>query len=110
MEFIILKILKFKTLYSTPLDFLEIYLEIFKNIIGGDSNIDSNLFSNIKTLSINLMKNNINNIMYLTNTSSNFAYLCLIKALNQVSIVNSFHFKQFEKSIFTFNYQFENIL
>ena len=111
MEFTILKILKFKILYSTPLDFLEIYLEIFKNIIGGgDSNIDSNLFFSIKSLSLNLMKNNINNIMYLTNSSSNFAYLCLIKALNQVSMLNSFQIKQLEKSIFAFNYQFANIL
>ena len=111
MEFQILKTLKFKTLYSTPLDFLEIYLEIFRNIIvQGNSNIDSQIFSQIKTLSINLMKSNINNIMYLTNTSSNFGNLCFIQALNQVNMMNSFQFKQLEKSIFTFNYQFSNLL
>jgi hypothetical protein len=104
MEFQILKTLKFKTLYSTPLDFLEIYLEIFRNIIVQvNSNIDSQIFSQIKTLSINLMKSNINNIMYLTNTSSNFANLCFIQALNQANMMNSFQFKQLEKSIFTFN-------
>ena len=111
MEFQILKTLKFKTLYSTPLDFLEIYLEIFRNIIvQGNSNLDSHIFSQIKTISINLMKSNINNIMYLTNTSSNFANLCFIQALNQVNMMNSFQFKQLEKSIFTFNYQFSNLL
>ena len=111
MEIQILKTLKFKTLYSTPLDFLEIYLEIFRNIIvQGNSNIDSQIFSQIKTLSINLMKSNINNIMYLTNTSSNFGNLCFIQALNQVNMMNSFQFKQLEKSIFTFNYQFSNLL
>ena len=111
MEFQILKTLKFKTLYSTPLDFLEIYLEIFRNIIvQGNSNLDSHIFSQIKTISINLMKSNINNIMYLTNTSSNFANLCFIQALKQVNMMNSFQFKQLEKSIFTFNYQFSNLL
>lgn len=107
MEFFILKTLKFKTLYSTPLEFMEIYLEIYRNSIGVQ---DSQLISNIKTIAINLMKNNINNIMYLTNNSSHFAYLCFIQALNQVSMMNSLLSKQMQKSIFTFNYQFSNIL
>ena len=107
MELQILKTLKFKTLYSTPLEFMEIYLEIYRNSIGVQ---DSQLISNIKTIAINLMKNNINNIMYLTNNSSHFAYLCFIQALNQVSMMNSLLSKQMQKSIFTFNYQFSNIL
>ena len=33
MEFKILKELNYKIIYSTPFDFLEIYTEIFKNIL-----------------------------------------------------------------------------
>ena len=106
MELKILQTLKFKTLYSTPLDFLEIYLEIFRNI---SVDIDSQSFLNIKALSINLMKNSINNIMYLTNNSSNFANSCLMKALEEINMMNSFKYKQLEQSL-TFNYQFTNIL
>lgn len=111
MELKILKTLKFKTLYSTPLDFLEIYIEIFRNIfVKGDLMMDSQTFSNIKTFSINLMKNNITNKMYLTNISSDFANICLIKALEQLNMMNSFQYKQLEKSILTLNYQFANVL
>ena len=72
--------------------------------------MDSQTFSNIKTFSINLMKNNITNKMYLTNISSDFANICLIKALEQLNMMNSFQYKQLEKSILTLNYQFANVL
>jgi hypothetical protein len=106
MEFQILKLLQYNTMFSTPLDFLEIYLDIFANAFGTN---DSQIISQIKILAINIMKNNINNVMYLSNSSSHFAYLCFIQALNQVSMMNSFNFKQLQKSIFTFNVQFSNI-
>lgn len=110
MELTILKTLKYKTIYSTPLDFIDIYIEIFKYVLGeNNSMINMELITDIKTMSINLMKNNINNIMYLTNTSSHFAYLCFIQALNQVIMMNSLQSKQLEKSLFIFNYQFANI-
>ena len=111
MEFKILKTLNYNTMYSTPLDFIEIYLEIFSNVLGSNNTmINPLIISDIKNLSINLMKNNINNIMYLGNNSSHFAYLCFVQTLNQISMMNSFHFKLLEKSIFTFNVQFSNIL
>lgn len=110
MEFQILKELQYNTMFSTPLDFIEIYLDIFKIVLGtNNSMIYSHIISDIKGLAINLMKNNIKNVMYLSNSSSHFAYLCFIRALNQVSMMNSFHFKQLQKSIFTFNVQFSNI-
>ena len=110
MELTILKALKYKTIYSTPFDFIDIYIEIFKNVVDANNSMMNNqLISDIKILSINLMKNNLNNIMYLTNSSSHFAYLCFIQALNQLSMMNSLHFKQLEKSILTFTYQFANI-
>ena len=106
MEFQILKSLQYNTMFSTPLDFLEIYLDIFTNAFGTN---DSQIISDIKVLAINIMKNNMNNAMYLSNSSSHFAYLCFIQALNQVSMMNSFNFKQLQRSIFTFNVQFSNI-
>ena len=106
MEFQILKLLQYNTMFSTPLDFLEIYLDIFTNVFGTN---DSQIISQIKILAINIMKNNINNVMYLSNSSSHFAYLYFINALNQVSMMNSFNFKQLQRSIFTFNVQFSNI-
>ena len=110
MELTILKALKYKTIYSTPFDFIDIYIEIFKNVVDANNFMMNNqLISDIKILSINLMKNNLNNVMYLTNSSSHFAYLCFIQALNQLSMMNSLHFKQLEKSILTFTYQFANI-
>ena len=110
MEFQILKELKYNTMFSTPLDFIEIYLDIFKNVVGINNSINSHIISDIKLLSINLMKNNIKSVMYLSNSSSHFAYIFFIQALNQLSMTNSFHFKQLQKSIFTFNVQFSNIL
>ena len=110
MELTILKALKYKTIYSTPFDFIDTYIEIFKNVVDANNSMMNNqLISDIKILSINLMKNNLNNVMYLTNSSSHFAYLCFIQALNQLSMMNSLHFKQLEKSILTFTYQFANI-
>ena len=111
MEFTILKTLKYNTMYSTPLDFIEIYLEIFINVLGSNNSIiNPQIINNIKIFSINLMKSNINNVMYLANSSSHFAYLCFVQALNQIGMMNSFQIKQLEKSIFTFNVQFANIL
>lgn len=111
MEFTILKTLKYNTMYSTPLDFIEIYLEIFINVLGSNNSIiNPQIINNIKMFSINLMKSNINNVMYLANSSSHFAYLCFVQALNQIGMMNSFQIKQLEKSIFTFNVQFANIL
>lgn len=110
MEFQILKALQYNTMFSTPLDFIEIYVDIFKNVLGSNNSmINNQIISNIKILAINLMKNNIKNVMYLSNSSSHFAYLCFIQSLNQMSMMNSFQFKQLQKSIFTFNVQFSNI-
>ena len=110
MECEILKVLKYKLIYSTPLDFIDIYMDIFSNFNKkNDFVIVPEILSNIRNVSINIMINNINSKTYLINTSSHFAYLCFIQALNQISIIYSISFKQLEKIILTFNYQFENI-
>ena len=111
MEFQILKVLQYNTMFSTPLDFIEIYLDIFRNVLGSNNSmINNQIISDIKIFAINLVKSNIKNAIYLSNSSSHLAYLCFVQALNQVSMVNSFHSKQLQKSIFTFNVQFSNIL
>lgn len=102
MELKILKVLKFKTIFSIPLDFLEIYLEIFKyfletNNFCSNEQMISKIISNIRILTINLMKNNINNSSYLINNASNFSLICFINALNQVNMVNPLFIKQLEK-------------
>ena len=110
MELTILKTLKYKTIYSTPLDFIDIYLEIFSNYLGNNkSYMTPQIISNIKNATINLLKDNVININYLTNNASHFAYLCFIQALNQLSMMNSFYFKQLKNTILIFNYQFSNI-
>lgn len=111
MELKILKALKYKTIYSTPLNFIEIYLKILFNYLKKNNLLKiPEILSNIRTLSINLIKNNINTDNYLFNSASHFSYLCFIQALNQFSIMNSTNFKQLEKSIFIFNYQLGNVV
>ena len=110
MELQILKTLKYKTIFSTPLDFIEVYSEIFRNVLGSNGvNVNPQILFQIKNYSINLVKNNINNVMYITNGTSQMAYLCFIQALNQANLVNLINMKQFEKNFFSFNYQFSNV-
>ena len=56
----------------------------------------SKIISNIRILTINLMKNNINNSSYLINNASNFSLICFINALNQVNMANPLFIKQLE--------------
>ena len=110
MEFEILKTLKYKTIYSTPLDFIEIYCEIFKNVLGNNgSGINPQIIYQIKNYAINLVKNNINNAIYSINSTSQMAYLCFIQALNQANLLNLINMKQFEKNFFSLNFQFSNV-
>ena len=110
MELKILKTLKYKTIYSTPLDFIEIYIEIFKNILGSNiSRVNPQIISQIKNYTLNLVKNNINNEIYLTYSTSKFAYDCFIQVLTQTNLINLINMKQFEKSFFSFNYQLSNV-
>ena len=110
MEFEILKVLKYKTIYSTPLDFIEIYSEIFKSVLGNSSSgVNPQIIYQIKNYAISLVKNNINNDIYLINSTSQLAYLCFIQALNQANLLNLINMKQFEKNFFSLNFQFSNV-
>ena len=103
MELQILKTLKYKTIYSTPIDFIEIYMEIFKNVLNPQ------ILYQIKNYTINLVKNSISNEIYLTHSTSKLSYLCFIQVLNQANLANLINIKQFEKSFFSFNYQLSNV-
>ena len=110
MELKILKTLKYKTIYSTPLDFIEIYIEIFKNVLGNNrTQVNPQIIAQIKNYSINLVKNNINNEIYLTYSTSQLAYACFIQVLTQTNLINLINMKQFEKSFYSFNYQLSNV-
>ena len=110
MELKILKTLKYKTIYSTPLDFIEIYIEIFKNVLGTNTaRVNPQIISQIKNYTINLAKNNISNELYLTYSTSQLAYVCFIQVLTQTNLINLINMKQFEKSFFSFNYQLSNV-
>ena len=110
MELKILKTLKYKTIYSTPLDFIEIYIEIFKSVLGNNrTQVNPQIIAQIKNYSINLVKNNINNEIYLTYSTSQLAYACFIQVLTQTNLINLINMKQFEKSFFSFNYQLSNV-
>ena len=110
MELKILKTLKYKTIYSTPLDFIEIYIEIFKIVLGNNrTQVNPQIIAQIKNYSINLVKNNINNEIYLTYSTSQLAYACFIQVLTQTNLINLINMKQFEKSFYSFNYQLSNV-
>jgi hypothetical protein len=62
MELTILKELKFNTIYSTPLDFIEVYRKIFSYFLGEKNTpMTEQIISNIRNMSINLIKSNLNN-------------------------------------------------
>ena len=110
MELKILKALKYKTIYSTPRDFIEIYIEIFKSVLGNNrTQVNPQIIAQIKNYSINLVKNNINNEIYLTYSTSQLAYACFIQVLTQTNLINLINMKQFEKSFYSFNYQLSNV-
>ena len=89
MEFKILKELNYKIIYSTPFDFLEVYIEILRNVLNqkkntnNNNNVSEDLITTIKNLAINLLKNNVVNEVFMENTYSSFAYICFIQVITQ---------------------------
>ena len=64
MEFKILKELNYKIIYSTPFDFLEIYTEIFKNILNQNKNELNKLKNEEEEIYKKININNRKNIDY----------------------------------------------
>ena len=102
MELQILKTLKYKILYSTPLDFIDIYFELFKDALN------INIFQQMKSFAINFIKNALTDENYITIYSSQLAYYCFIQVLNQMNLLGLVNIKQMNKS-FSFNCHFSNI-
>ncbi len=82
MEFEILKKLNFKTLYSTAVDFSNIYLKMF-SLYCKDNKF---LIDNLKKVNENILKNLLLNDMIITVSQSQIAYLSFIECLNYFGI------------------------
>ena len=80
MEMVILKKLKFKTLYSTSYDFVLFYIDLIEYLY----NSPKYFVENIKKYSLYFMKQNINTNLYLSMSQSDYAYLCLQQTLIQI--------------------------
>lgn len=92
MEFEILKVLKYKTLYSTAIDFLEVYLELFKSTFLANN---EQMCQKIKLLTENLLKQNLANELFLTMAQSDFALLFLTQILVQMGMNQYFIMQEF---------------
>ena len=80
MEIIILKKLKFKTLYTTSYDFLIYYLNLAEYLY----NFPKFFIENIKNYALFLMKQNINTNLFLSMCQSDYAFFCLQQAFIQI--------------------------
>ena len=80
MEMIILKKLKFKTLYTTSYDFLIYYLNLAEYLY----NFPKFFIENIKNYALFLMKQNINTNLFLSMRQSDYAFFCLQQAFIQI--------------------------
>lgn len=84
MEFIILKELNYNTLYTTSIDFVSFYLEIFQYFF----NPNEQFSQNIQKLAENMMKQNIMNNVYLNMTQDEYAFACLNQTFIQIGMMN----------------------
>ncbi len=82
MEFEILKTLKFKTLYSTAIDFSKVYLKIFSIYC----NENQFLIQNFQKVFEMLLKKYLLNDMVITMQQSQIAYLCFVECFNILGI------------------------
>jgi hypothetical protein len=109
MEIKILKALKYKIIYSTPLDFIDIYSKAFEKYIEKNKMSIIDIISDIKILSITIIKDNINNCDYLFNSSSNLALFFYIQAFNQIIMAKNLKMKEVEKIPINLNFLVSNI-
>ena len=86
MEFEILKKLNFKTLYSTAVDFSNIYLKMF-SLYCKDNKF---LIDNLKKVNENILKNLLLNDMIITVSQSQIAYFSFIECFYKLGIFYTF--------------------
>ena len=96
MEFFILKTLKFKTLYSTALDFNSIYIQLFEYILNAKEGKNSNVLKNFIFVSENCLKNFLVNDMFINMSQSDMAFMAFCQTINNFGmnkiIINQIQF------------------
>ena len=85
MEFIILKELSYNTLYTTSIDFVSFYLDIFQYFFSPNEQFSQN----IQKLAENMMKQNIMTNAYLSMTQDEYAFACLNQTFIQIGMMNA---------------------
>ena len=85
MEFIILKELNYNTLYTTSIDFVSFYLDIFQYFFSPNEQFSQN----IQKLAENMMKQNIMTNAYLSMTQDEYAFACLNQTFIQIGMMNA---------------------
>ena len=97
MEFIILKELNYSTLYTTSIDFVSFYLEIFQYFFTPNEQF----LKNIQKLAENMMKQNIMTNIYLNMTQDEYAFACLNQTFIQIGMMNVVN--QIKNTLMIFN-------
>ena len=97
MEFIILKELNYNTLYTTSIDFVSFYLDIFQYFF----NPNEQFSQNIQKLAENMMKQNIMTNAYLSMTQDEYAFACLNQTFIQIGMMNVIN--QIRNTLMLFN-------
>lgn len=97
MEFIILKELNYNTLYTTSIDFVSFYLQIFQQFF----NPNEQFSQNIQKLAENMMKQNIMTNVYLNMTQDEYAFACLNQTFIQIGMMNVIN--QIRNTLMLFN-------
>ena len=96
MEFFILKTLKFKTLYSTALDFNSIYIELFEYILNSKEGKNTNVLKNFIFVSETCLKNFLVNDMFINMSQSDIAFMAFCQTINNFGmnqiIINQIQF------------------
>ena len=96
MEFFILKTLKFKTLYSTALDFNSIYIQLFEYILNAKEGKNSNVLKNFIFVSESCLKNFLVNDMFINMSQSDMAFMAFCQTINNFGmnkiIINQIQF------------------
>ena len=87
MEMEILKELKYKTLYTTAVDFMELYLKFFKIYF----NADEKFLENVKIICESKMKENNTNSTFVSTCQSEYAFVCFSQALLQLGMNNNYY-------------------
>jgi hypothetical protein len=97
MEFIILKELNYNTLYTTSIDFVSFYLDIFQYFF----NPNQQFSQNIQKLAENMMKQNIMTNAYLNMTQDEYAFACLNQTFIQIGMMGAVN--QIRNTLMLFN-------